>query len=58
MKSVPTSTPMAIAIRDQIRFPPVVMPMSPTAGVAICALLMNHRGPMLETFPWRSSNGT
>ena len=58
MNRVPTSTPTAIAINDQIRFPPVVMLISPTASVAIWALLMNHSGPMCETFPCLSLRGT
>ena len=51
MKNVPKMTPARIASRDQITLPPVVMLTSPTASVAICALLMNHSGPRCQSLP-------
>ena len=58
MKNVPIALPATIAISDQIRLPPVVMPSTPTASVAIWALLMNHSGPRCQSLPCRSLSGT
>ena len=58
MKKVPITTPATIARSDQSRLPPAKNDAVPTARVAICALLMNHSGPWLQTLPWRSFSGT
>jgi hypothetical protein len=58
MKNVPNSVPATIATSDQNRFPPDVTPTTPTASVAIWALLMNHSGPRCHSFPCRSESGT
>ncbi len=51
MKKVPNSVPARMASSDQTTLPPVVMLTSPTARVAICALLMNHSGPRCQSLP-------
>jgi hypothetical protein len=51
MKNVPMMSPTAMAMIDQIRLPPSRKLVVPTASVAICALLMNHSGPMCQTLP-------
>ena len=58
MKKVPITTPSTIAIRLQIRLPPALTLTTPTASVAICALLMNHSGPRCHSLPCRSLSGT
>jgi hypothetical protein len=58
MKKVPSSAPAMMAISDQTRLPPPTTEKVPTASVAICALLMNHNGPWLQTSPCRSLSGT
>ena len=37
---------------------PSLMPIRPTASVAICAFDMNHSGPRCQTLPCRSLSGT
>ena len=46
-----------IASRLQIRLPPAATLTTPTASVAIWALLMNHSGPRCHSLPWRSARG-
>ena len=58
MKKVPVSTPATMAMSDHTRLPPLVTPRTPTASVAIWALLMNHSGPRCHSLPWRSASGT
>ncbi len=58
MKKVPIRTPSTIASRLQIRLPPALTLTTPTARVAIWALLMNHSGPRCHSLPWRSARGT
>jgi hypothetical protein len=58
MNRVPTSTPATIASTDQNSDAPSLIPIRPTANVAICAFDMNHSGPRCQTLPCRSFSGT
>src|SRR3954451_2102716 len=56
MKKVSITVPAMMAMRDQMRLPPSVRPISPTAGVALYAFAWRTQVPQLAV-AWDESAG-